>query len=75
MDNREAVERFHLVFLRHFAAVVSPGTICLKGGANLRLCHNSPRLSEGIDFDARVAGFVASPGKAVFDQGVDAAER
>jgi hypothetical protein len=56
MKEREAVERFHLVFLRHFAAVVSPGTICLKGGINLRLFHNSPRLSEDIDFDARVVG-------------------
>jgi hypothetical protein len=56
MDQREAVERFHFVFLRHFAAVISPGTICLKGGVNLRLYHNSPRLSEDIDFDARVVG-------------------
>jgi len=56
MNQREAVERFHLVFLRHFAAVISPGTICLKGGLNLRLYHNSPRLSEDIDFDARAVG-------------------
>ena len=56
MNQREAVERFHLVFLRHFATVISPGTICLKGGVNLRLYHNSPRLSEDIDFDARVVG-------------------
>jgi predicted nucleotidyltransferase component of viral defense system len=56
MNEREAVERFHLVFLRHFAAVINPGTICLKGGVNLRLYHNSPRLSEDIDFDARVVG-------------------
>lgn len=56
MNPREAVERFHLVFLRHFAAVIGPGTICLKGGVNLRLYHNSPRLSEDIDFDARVVG-------------------
>jgi predicted nucleotidyltransferase component of viral defense system len=56
MNHRQAVERFHLAFLRHFAAVVSPGTICLKGGVNLRLYHNSPRLSEDIDFDARVVG-------------------
>src|SRR5271155_4018688 len=56
MKQREAVERFQLVFLRHFAAVISPGTICLKGGLNLRLYHNSPRLSEDIDFDARVVG-------------------
>ncbi|MFA5263455.1 MAG: nucleotidyl transferase AbiEii/AbiGii toxin family protein [Opitutaceae bacterium] len=54
MDNRQAVEHFHLVFLRHFASVISPGTICLKGGVNLRLYHNSARLSEDIDFDARV---------------------
>ena len=54
MDQRAAVERFHLAFLRNFAAVVSPGTICLKGGVNLRLYHNSPRLSEDINFDARV---------------------
>jgi hypothetical protein len=56
MNERAAVERFHLVFLRHFASVVSPGTICLKGGINLRLYLNSPRLSEDIDFDARVVG-------------------
>jgi len=56
MNNREAVEHFHLLFLRHFAVVVSPGTICLKGGVNLRLFLNSPRLSEDIDFDARKVG-------------------
>jgi predicted nucleotidyltransferase component of viral defense system len=56
MRQREAIERFHLVFLRHFATVISPGTICLKGGVNLRLYCNSPRLSEDIDFDARVVG-------------------
>lgn len=56
MENREAVEIFHLIFLRHFAAIASPGTICLKGGVNLRLFHNSPRLSEDMDFDARKVG-------------------
>lgn len=56
MNQREAVERFHLIFLRHFAMAVSPGTICLKGGVNLRLYHNSPRLSEDMDFDARIVG-------------------
>lgn len=54
MNPREAVERFHLVFLKHFANTLSPGTICLKGGVNLRLYHGSPRLSEDMDFDARV---------------------
>jgi len=56
MEYRLAVEKFHLVFLRHFAATVSPGTICLKGGVNLRLYHNSARLSEDMDFDARKVG-------------------
>lgn len=54
MESRVAVERFHLVFLKHFANTVSPGTLCLKGGVNLRLFHGSPRLSEDMDFDARV---------------------
>lgn len=56
MNSRHVVEKFHLVFLRHFAPLVSPGTICLKGGVNLRLYHQSPRLSEDMDFDARVVG-------------------
>lgn len=56
MNQRDAVERFHLVFLRHFSTVISSGTICLKGGVNLRLYHNSPRLSEDLDFDVRVVG-------------------
>lgn len=54
MEIREAVEHFHLVFLKHFANTVNPGTICLKGGVNLRLYQGSPRLSEDIDFDARI---------------------
>jgi hypothetical protein len=54
MTPREAVERFHIVFLKHFANTVSPGTICLKGGVNLRLYHGSPRLSDDMDFDARM---------------------
>jgi len=45
-----------LVFLRHFASVNNSGTICLKGGVNLRLYQKSARLSEDIDFDARIAG-------------------
>ena len=56
MNTRDAIERFHLIFLRHFASVISPGTVCLKGGVNLLLFHSSPRLSEDIDFDARVVG-------------------
>jgi predicted nucleotidyltransferase component of viral defense system len=56
MNSRAAVEIFHLLFLRHFSSTVSPGTICLKGGLNLRLYHNSPRLSEDMDFDARKVG-------------------
>ena len=56
MNIREAVEKFHLLFLKHFAPVAGAGTICLKGGVNLRFYHNSPRLSEDIDFDARKVG-------------------
>lgn len=56
MNFREAVEKFHLVFLKHFAPLAGVGTVCLKGGVNLRLYHNSPRLSEDIDFDARKVG-------------------
>lgn len=47
---------FQMVFLRHFAPTVSAGTVCLKGDVNLRLYHGSPRLSEDMDFDARVVG-------------------
>lgn len=54
MTTKEAAEHFHLVFLKHFTNTVSPGTICLKGGLNLRLYHGSPRLSEDMDFDARI---------------------
>jgi hypothetical protein len=36
--------------------VISPVKNCLKAGVNLRLYHNSPRLSEDIDFDARAVG-------------------
>jgi hypothetical protein len=54
MNQRDAVEHFQLTFLRHFAPVISPGTVCLKGGVNLRLFHSNPRLSEDIDFDARL---------------------
>ena len=56
MNTYEAVETFHLVFLRHFAPTVGPVTVCLKWGVNLRLYHGSPRLSEDMDFDARVVG-------------------
>jgi len=54
MTTKESVEHFHLVFLKHFANAISPGTICLKGGVNLRLYQGSPRLSEDMDFDARI---------------------
>jgi hypothetical protein len=53
MSIYEAVEKFHMAFLRHFAPAVSAGKVCLKGGVNLRLFHGSPRPSEDMDFDAR----------------------
>lgn len=52
---RQAVEVFHLIFLR---ALVAKGEdkslIALKGGCNLRFYFGSIRYSEDIDFDVVV---------------------
>jgi predicted nucleotidyltransferase component of viral defense system len=52
---RQAVELFHLVFLR---ALVAKGEdkrlFALKGGCNLRFYFDSVRYSEDIDFDVTV---------------------
>ena len=52
---RQAVELFHLVFLR---ALVAKGEdkalVALKGGCNLRFYFASTRYSEDIDFDVTV---------------------
>lgn len=52
---RQAVEVFHLVFLRALSAKgEDKALIALKGGCNLRFFFGSIRYSEDIDFDAAV---------------------
>src|SRR5438552_7408707 len=50
---RQAVEIFHLLFLRAFGARVDKALYALKGGGNLRFFHKSIRYSEDIDLDVR----------------------
>lgn len=50
---RQAVEIFHLQFLRAFGARVDKDLYALKGGGNLRFFHRSIRFSEDIDLDLR----------------------
>lgn len=53
MDDRQAVELFHLLFLHAFGARVDRGRYVLKGGCNLRFYCRSIRYSQGMDFDVR----------------------
>jgi predicted nucleotidyltransferase component of viral defense system len=50
---RQAIEIFHLLFLRNFSARVDKALFALKGGSNLRFYHRSIRYSEDIDLDIR----------------------
>ena len=50
---RQAIEIFHLHFLRAFSARVNKSLFALKGGCNLRFYHRSIRYSEGMDLDIR----------------------
>lgn len=50
---RQAVEIFHLHFLRSFGARVDKALFVLKGGCNLRFFHRSIRYSEDMDLDIR----------------------
>jgi predicted nucleotidyltransferase component of viral defense system len=50
---REAVEIFHLVFLRAFGVRVDKALFALKGGCNLRFFLRSIRYSEDMDVDVR----------------------
>ena len=50
---RQAIEVFHLHFLRSFSARVDKALFALKGGCNLRFYHRSIRYSEGMDLDIR----------------------
>lgn len=50
---RQAIEIFHLMFLRGFGARVDKALFALKGGCNLRFFHRSIRYSEDMDLDIR----------------------
>jgi len=50
---RQAIEVFHLLFLRSFGARVDKTLFALKGGCNLRFYHRSIRYSEDMDLDLR----------------------
>ncbi len=52
-SDREAVEIFHLLFLRAFGARVDKALYCLKGGCNLRFFFKSIRYSEDMDLDVK----------------------
>lgn len=51
--DRQAIEVFHLLFLRSFGARVDKALYALKGGCNLRFFHHSIRYSEDMDLDIR----------------------
>ncbi|MCC6173094.1 MAG: nucleotidyl transferase AbiEii/AbiGii toxin family protein [Gammaproteobacteria bacterium] len=50
---RQAIEIFHLLFLRAFSARVDKTLFALKGGCNLRFFLKSIRYSEALDLDIR----------------------
>jgi len=50
---REAIEVFHLLFLRALSARADKALYALKGGCNLRFFHKSIRYSEDMDLDIR----------------------
>ena len=49
--HRELREAFHLQFLSRLLKLSDPRLYVLKGGANLRFFHASPRYSEDMDLD------------------------
>src|SRR5438105_3368750 len=54
-SERQLVEYFHLAFLRVLATHPQRENCVLKGGCNLRFFFGSPRYSEDIDLDVRIA--------------------
>ena len=66
---RQAIEIFHLLFLRSFGTRVDKALFALKGGCNLRFFHRSIRYSEDIDLDIRTmaVGTLRSNVDAVLD--------
>ena len=67
--DRQAIEVFHLLFLRGFGARVGKALFALKGGCNLRFYHRSIRYSEDMDLDVRTMapGTLRSNVDAVLD--------
>jgi predicted nucleotidyltransferase component of viral defense system len=51
---RQAVEVFHLLFLKQLGGRVDKNLWVLKGGCNLRFFLNSIRYSEDMDVDVRI---------------------
>jgi predicted nucleotidyltransferase component of viral defense system len=51
MNERQAIEYFHLSFSNRLVGGVDRKFFCLKGGCNLRFYFQSIRYSEDIDFD------------------------
>jgi predicted nucleotidyltransferase component of viral defense system len=49
--DRQAIEIFHLLFLRAFGSRVDKALFALKGGCNLRFFFRSIRYSEDMDLD------------------------
>jgi predicted nucleotidyltransferase component of viral defense system len=50
-NEHQAIEIFHLLFLRAFGARVDKALFALKGGCNLRFFFKSIRYSEDMDLD------------------------
>jgi predicted nucleotidyltransferase component of viral defense system len=50
-NDRQAIEIFHLLFLRAFGARVDKARFALKGGCSLRFFFKSIRYSEDMDLD------------------------
>src|SRR5205823_14164301 len=71
VSDRQAVELFHLHFVRLLCAGPDKDRFAIKGGSNLRFFFDSPRYSEDIDLDVaripvhtlkeRVAKILAGP--------------
>ena len=71
VSDRQAVELFHLHFVRLLCAGPDKDRFAIKGGCNLRFFFDSPRYSEDIDLDVaripvhtlkeRVAKILAGP--------------
>lgn len=53
MQNQQAIELFHLLFLRQLGEVIDKKFFVLKGGCNLRFFMKSLRYSEDIDLDVK----------------------